>query len=142
MYTITRKNRIREQLQLCHADGSVALTVDVDLNVDEIQARAVQAYKEIGKVQEQIRRAPGSTEAMEAYGNAAIALFNVIFGEEGTRKILAFYEDHYTEMLLDVFPFINSEIFPKIAEASAARRAQLMETARAVKHAKRGGFFK
>lgn len=131
MYTITRKNRIKEQLQLCHADGSVALTIDVDLNVDEISARVNKAYEVLGMAQNTLQKSPNSPEAMEAYGKAVIAVFNVIFGESDTAALLKFYEGNFTEMLLDVFPFINGEIMPKIREASADRKAQLLAASKA-----------
>lgn len=133
MYTITRKNRIKEQLQLCHADGSVALTIDVDLNVDEISARVNKAYEVLGMAQNTLQKSPNSPEAMEAYGKAVIAVFNVVFGESDTAALLKFYEGNFTEMLLDVFPFINGEIMPKIREASADRKAQLLAATKAAK---------
>ena len=139
MYQITRKNRIKEQLQLCHADGTVALDVDVDLNVDEISARVNKAYEVLGAAQIALEKDTESAEAMEAYGRAVVAVFNVIFGEENAEKMIAFYENNFTEMLLDVFPFINNEIMPKIREASAARKTQLKEAAKAVKYGKRWG---
>ena len=126
MYTITRKNRIKEQLQLCHADGTVALVVDVDLNVDEIAARVNKAYETLGMAQNALQKAPNSPQALEAYGNAVMSIFSVLFGDEDAAKLLEFYEGNYTEMLLDVFPFINNEILPKIREASADRKAQLL----------------
>ena len=65
-------------------------------------------------------------------------MFNVIFGEEDAANILLFYEGNYTEMLLDVFPFVDGEIIPKIREASEARKAQLLAAAKATR--KRGGY--
>jgi hypothetical protein len=130
MYTITRKNRIKEELQLCHADGSVACVLEVDLNVDEIANRVNKAYEMLGMAQNELQNAPNDPKTMEAYGKAVCAVFDVIFGEDGTQKIMEFYENHYTEMLLDVFPFINDEIMPKIKEASEQRRKQLVEAAR------------
>ena len=130
MYQVTRKNRIKEQLQLCHADGTVALTAEVDLNVDVIASRVSKAYETLGMAQNALAEDPRNPATMEAYGNAVIAVFNVIFGEEQTAAIVAFYENNYTEMLLDLFPFINNEIMPKIAEASEARKAQLLEAAK------------
>ena len=130
MYQVTRKNRIKEQLQLCHADGTVALTAEVDLNVDVIAARVSKAYETLGMAQNALSDDPRNPATMEAYGNAVIAVFNVIFGEEQTAAIVEFYENNYTEMLLDLFPFINNEIMPKIAEASEARKAQLLEAAK------------
>lgn len=145
MYQVTRKNRIKEQLQLCHADGTVALTADVDLNVDMIANRVSKAYETLGMAQLALQEAPNDGAAMEAYGNAVISVFNVIFGEENTLKIVEFYENNWTEMLLDLFPFINNEIMPKIREASADRKAQLLEAAKEVKkgnRAQRRGMFK
>ena len=130
MYTIMRKNRIKEELQLCHADGSVACVLEVDLNVDEIANRVNKAYEMLGMAQNELQNASNDPKTMEAYGKAVRAVFDVIFGEGGTQKIMEFYENHYTEMLLDVFPFINDEIMPKIKEASEQRRKQLVEAAR------------
>ena len=137
MYQITRKNRIKEELQLCHADGTVALSVDVDLNVDAIAARVNKAYEMLGMAQNALQKAPNSPEALDAYGTAAIAVCNVIFGEDDAGTIVAFYENNWTEMLLGIFPFINNEIMPKIQAASADRKAQLLEAARLSKQGNR-----
>ena len=132
MYKITRKNRIKEQLQLCNADGSVACELEVDINVDEITNRVAKAYDTLGMAQLELQKDPGDPKFMEAYGNAVIALLDIIFGESGCEMLLAFYENNYTEMLLDIFPFVNGEIMPKIREASAARRQQLIDAALSV----------
>ena len=136
-YTVTRKNRIKEQLQLCHADGTVALVADVDLNVDIIANRVSKAYEALAMAQNTLQESPRDSRAMEAYGNAVIAVFDIIFGEENTEKIVAFYENNWSEMLLDLFPFINNEIMPKIREASEERKAQLLEATREVKKGNR-----
>ena len=137
-YVITRKNRIKEELQLCHADGTLALSVMVDLNIDEIGARVSKAYETLGMAQNTLEKSPNSEAAQKAYGEAVIAVFNVIFGEEDAANILLFYEGNYTEMLLDVFPFIDGEIIPKIRDASEARKQQLLDAAK--KTRKRGGY--
>ena len=130
MYSVTRKNRIEEELQLCHANGDVALTVSVDLNLDEMGGRLNKSLQTFAAAQEALKKGQTGPEATEAYGEAVIALFDVIFGEEDSRRIVAFYENNYTEMLLDLFPFINDEIMPKVREASAAREKQLLEAAK------------
>ena len=73
MYQVTRKNRIKEQLQLCHADGTVALTAEVDLNVDVIASRVSKAYETLGMAQNALAEDPRNPATMEAYGNAVIA---------------------------------------------------------------------
>lgn len=130
MYQVTRKNRIKESVQLCHADGTVAETIEVDLNVDEIGNRANKAFEMLGMAQLELQKNSDSAALQEAYGNAVLAVFNVIFGKDGTSKLIAFYEGNYTEMLLDMFPFINNEVMPKIRLATAARKDQLIEAAR------------
>lgn len=129
MYQITRRNRIKETLQLCNADGTVAEELQVDLNVDVISARMNKAYELIGIAQTELEKET-TPALLEAYGNAVIAVFDVVFGPEGRQKIVNFYEGNYTEMLLDLFPFINDEIMPQVRKASEERKAQLIEAAR------------
>lgn len=137
MYQVTRKNRIKEELQLCHSDGTVAETIKVDLNVDEVANRVNKAYEMLAMAQNELKKNINSEQLLEAYGNAVISVFNVIFGADGASRIIAFYEGKYIEMLLDLFPFINNEIMPKIQEATAARREQLIEAARLAKKGNR-----
>ena len=139
-YQITRKNRIKEELQLCHADGSIAEQIIVDLNVDEITARVQKAYEALGIAQDALQKQPDSPQLMEAYGNAIVAVFRVIFGDDGTERILAFYESNYTEMLLDIFPFLNEVIMPQIRAASEARKQQLVDAARLAKKGNKRGW--
>lgn len=137
MYQVTRKNRIKETLQLCHADGSVAHEILVDLNVDQIAGRVNKAYEALSAAQETLASQPKSEQALEAYGNAIFAVFDVIFGEENRKTIVDFYEGNYSEMLLDLFPFINNEILPKIWAANADRREQLIQAAKLAKQSNR-----
>ena len=121
-----------------YADGSVAETVYVDINVDEITARTAKAYEVLNMAQNALSKEPENEALMDAFGAAVVAVFRVIFGDDGAEKILTFYERHYSEMLLDIFPFINNVIMPKINEASAARREQLINAARIAKRAGKG----
>ena len=127
MFQVTRKNRIKETVQLCNADGTVAQEINVDLNVDTIAARMNKAYEMLGMAQNQLQADNNPVNA-ETFGRAVIAVFEVVFGDD-CKKILDFYENSYTEMLLDLFPFINDEIMPKIREASEQRKNQLKELA-------------
>ena len=125
MYQIQRKNRIKEQLQLCHANGDIACTLDVDINVDRMTAQISKAYDQLGKAQNELMKDRTSEKLIEEYGKAVVLVLTAIFGEDGCKKILDFYEDNYTECLLDILPFVSGEIMPKIREASQARKEQL-----------------
>ena len=50
-------------------------------------------------------------------------LYTSIFGDSGTQKILAFYDNAYFEMSLQVFPFIVDVVKPRI-EASLQQMQQ------------------
>lgn len=133
MYQVTRKSKIEEQLQLCRADGTPALEVTVEINVDTLGNKINKAYEIVGRVQNDLKKDPHSEKLLEEYGNAVIALFEAIFGESNAEAILNFYEGNETEMLLDIFPFINDVILPKVREASEARKAQLRAAANLAK---------
>lgn len=136
-YQVQRKSRIKETLELLDETGAVVETLDVDLNVDQIAGRVNKAYEVLGAAQTALQKNARSDEALEAYGKAVLAVFDVIFGVDGTKKLIAFYENNFNEMLLDVFPFINDEIMPKIKAASADRREQMLAAVKASKKARR-----
>ena len=129
MYQVKRQNHIKETLQLCEADGTVAEEILVDLNVDIISSRVNKAYEMLGMAQNDLQANMDSPELITAYGNAVIAIFDVIFGVENREKIFRFYDGNYTEMLLDLFPFINDVVMPKIKEVSEARMQQILAAA-------------
>lgn len=136
-YQVQRKSRIKETLELLDETGAVVESLDVDLNVDQIAGRVNKAYEVLGAAQTALQKNARSDEALEAYGKAVLAVFDVIFGEDGTKKLISFYDGNFNEMLLDVFPFINDEIMPKIRAASAARREQMLAAVKASKKARR-----
>ena len=136
-YQVQRKSRIKETLELLDETGAVVESLDVDLNVDQIAGRVNKAYEVLGAAQTALQKNARSDEALEAYGKAVLAVFDVIFGEDGTKKLISFYDGNFNEMLLDVFPFINDEIMPKIRAASADRREQMLAADKASKKARR-----
>lgn len=127
-YQIKRKNRVVEKLELCNADGSVALAVDVDINVDDMGGRIAAAQDVLAMAKELVQKEPKSEKAQEAFGTAVMALFAVIFGQENTISILEFYDGRYIEMLADVFPFIKDVIMPEVISVSAERKQQILDT--------------
>ncbi len=132
-YQITRKAKITETLELYRADGSLAETINVDLDIDLMGGRVNKARENMAIAQLELEK---DNRNVEAFGRAVLSLFNVIFGEDGTRRIVDFYDGKEGEMLLDLFPFINNVIMPQVEAASAARKQQLLDAAKASKRAK------
>lgn len=132
-YQIIRKSRITEELELCRADGTVAERLTVDIDIDSIGARVYKAYENMAIAQLDLQK---DKRNIEAFGRAVLNLFVVIFGEDGANRIAAFYENKEGEMLLDLIPFINNVVMPQVSAASAHRKQQLLEAAKASKQAK------
>lgn len=54
-----------------------------------------------------------------------MGVLQIIFGEENTQKILAFYENNYSEMFMQIYPFISEAIIPKISEVGKRKAEEL-----------------
>lgn len=130
-YQVTRSKRITETLELTDEKGNVVESIDVNLDADAVctafrkkQTEVIDAERRL----KETRKNGVETDlecAYEAYGNAVIAIFELIFGEDGTKKLLEFFEDNYIEMGIQVVPFINAVIVPKINETLRNRKAQI-----------------
>jgi hypothetical protein len=130
-YQVTRSKRITETLELTDEKGNVVESINVNLDADAVctafrkkQTEVIDAERRL----KEIRKNGGETDlecAYEAYGNAVIAIFELIFGEDGTKRLLDFFEDNYIEMGIQVVPFINAVIVPKINETLRNRKAQI-----------------
>lgn len=130
-YKITRTQKITETLELSDKNGNVIDSIDIDIDADAVctafrkkQTEVIDAERRL----KEIRKNGVETDlecAYEAYGNAVIAIFELIFGEDCTKKLLEFFEDNYIEMGIQVVPFINAVIVPKINETLRNRKAQI-----------------
>ena len=127
MQKIKRMNRIREELQLCHADGTVALTVNVDINTDDMAAQIRQAYEQFEAVKALLNAEGAGKEQEQAAGEALLGLFRLVFGQQNLQRMLEFYEGRESELLLDVLPFVRDEILMKVYTAVNARKAQIVK---------------
>lgn len=124
MFELKRSEKIVEQIKLGDE------IIEVNLNAGAIQARFTKGYNELLRAQNALNGATSDTldavsDKLEQYGNAVVGVLQVIFGEENTQKILAFYENNYSEMFTQIYPFIVEVIIPKISEASKRKTEEL-----------------
>lgn len=160
-FQASRAKRIVEDLELTSQDGTVLQTLHVEIDVDAIaqtfnaQYNAViRAEYEVKKLQangmdttafesgEPVHMTEAQAEqagaALQAYGDAAIALFGLIFGEENTQALIRFYENRYFEMVTEVYPFITGVIVPSVQAAVAEKREKLAKQYKASQAVKFG----
>jgi hypothetical protein len=117
MYQITR-NHIVEELEI--SDNGKKLQLKVDISADAILTAYNKAQYKLAEASIMANKAKDdkdTTKAEEAMGNAVLGLFEVVFGESQTQKIVKFYDNRYLEMLGDIAPFISDVITPKVQEA-------------------------
>lgn len=124
MFELKRSEKIVEQIKVGDE------IIDVNLDAGAIQARFTKGYNELLRAQAALNGITGdnldaTSERLEQYGNAVVGVLQVVFGEEHTQKILAFYEGNYTEMFTEIYPFIAEVIIPKISEASKRKADEL-----------------
>ena len=113
-----KRNHIVEQLEI--EDNGRTVTLDVDLNVDDIIGKYNQTQYSIARANQAAHEAQNGDDmakAEEMMGEAVISLFKVVFGEAQTEQILTIYQNRYLEMLADISPFIAEVIQPRIQEA-------------------------
>lgn len=117
MYRVERSRKNIVQLGL----GDEILDIKVGGLVQlrkyiEGQQRLVDIQKKLEAMKD--REVP--LEIVSLLGETIVYLFTILFGEENTKKIVAFFEDEYDEMFSAILPFINKEIIPKMREIAQA----------------------
>ncbi len=122
-YQIKRQARITEDLELLGKDGEVLHTLPVDVNIDSIMREYRACEVEIAKAEQAVKWK--EENAVEQLGSAIIHMYTVIFGETQTDIILAFFEKDYSEMMVQIMPFINDVITPTIVKYAKQRKLEL-----------------
>lgn len=125
-YQVSRSQKISEVLELVRPDGTVAESLAVEIDIEKIARQYRQKELEILKAQQLVQK--GSTEeSLDVLGQAVKSLFGLVFGEGNTQKLLDFYEHNYTEMALEISPFIADVIAPAIQKSVEEKKQQVEE---------------
>lgn len=117
MFIAKRKKKVFETFALADEDGNIVHTYDVSCDPEEHLIEYNRAINKIIKAEQLIKEEP-NPQNYEIYGAAVIDMMGIFFGEEASKEILAFFEDRYTEMITEVFPFITDVLMPKMREIS------------------------
>ena len=137
MYKLSREKKIIEQIEL---DGGEV--IDINIDVENISNDFNQAYNKVIAAEKKMAELKVKTDNKEVidlnierdYGEAVIALFSVVFGEENTSKILNYYENRYIEMSSEVFPFIINVVVPRMKTYMEEKRKKLEDNYLATKN--------
>lgn len=117
MYTITKSdNTIKTEL--CVKSGEIEKIYKVNLHVEDVISKYNNLRRLLGEADRQ-RKEKQTEESYKQLGEVIVELIRIIFGDEQASDMIDFYENRVIELLLDVVPFINNEIQPKMDEVSS-----------------------
>lgn len=128
MHELKRSHKIKEELKI--GDEIITINLDADSITREFRKRQIEivhAEKAVRQLQKDGIDKLKIDDALGIYGEAIISLFNLIFGDENTIKIIDFYEDNYIEMSQEVIPYINNVIYPQIQNVAQKQKEQLQK---------------
>lgn len=122
MYTLKQPNEIIDQIKLEKNNGeSDTLDIKLKINID-----VIRKFRELQiKLVELQKDTEHDPSYYEAIGKTVYEVFTLLFGEENTEKLFAFYSDDFTQMIADLTPYIQNVIFPRFESETKARKNAL-----------------
>lgn len=120
MYTIKQRSKaIHKQLTIIPNDGREQVIFNVDLIPEQVAGKFGELC---WSIQQETEKKQVNAAAL---GEAIVGLLSIVFGAEQTKTIMNIYQNNYTDLLLDITPFLMEEIKPAIIEASKNKREEL-----------------
>lgn len=122
-YQAKKHKRFQEEFELVDEYGRVAHTLHVELDADSMVININRKYADLTKAlyeTTEMKRKAESVEELsrciEILGRAVTDLLEAVFGSDGTKVIIDFYEGRYMEMSQEVLPFISQVVIPRMIE--------------------------
>lgn len=137
MYKVQRKQTIEDELVIENSKGEEALRLPVKLYVDDVLGQYNRLRRMLGEAQYNAEQNPTDDKTLTALGMTVMALFSLIFGEEGAHKLEKYYENRWTEMLQDVAPFVSECINPQMDTAMRQRADRFRSMSKPMKKGKK-----
>ena len=114
-------------------DGDKRLTVSVSIHFERSAPLIRKAQTALIEAERAIQQDKKNPNNLEAYGNAVIALFAAVFGEQEAGRILQFYEGQYTDMLTDILPYILHIVLPAMQLDQRQKVEQMTQARKQIK---------
>lgn len=122
MYTLVQNENFLDDIQLEKADGTTeTLHVSLLVTPDTIK-KYRQMQIRLMELEKKRKASPGDDETVAQIGQAVVDVFDLLFGAENVRKLLEFYRQDFTQMMAEMFPYIQNVILPKFQQAAKLRK--------------------
>ena len=130
-FKIYKPQQIIEQLELCDTDGTVAATLDINIEADTIAQQFGINWNKFIELKTAVSTmadtADDYNKVQEMYGLAILSLFVLLFGKDNTDKLCEFYDNRYSTMIAEIMPFIEQIVVPAIIKANANKVNQIKQ---------------
>ena len=114
-------------------DEGKTLSITINIRFEQSAPMIRKAQISLIEAEKRIKENPKDVQNLEFYGNAIIALFSAIFGEEQTKQILAFYKNAYTDMLTDILPYILQVVIPSMQQYQKNKIDRMQQARKEIK---------
>lgn len=122
MFTVIQPQQYIDDIKLQRADGTSEI-LHIALNLTpQVLGRYRQLQVKLLNVQKQSSDDPSKVEEI---GKIVIELFQLLFGEQNTQKLLEFYDDDFVSMCSEMFGYIQDSILPQINKAAKDKKAAM-----------------
>ena len=128
-YQVKRQQIITEDIELSGKDGTVEKVLHIEFNPEKLARKFNAARNNIIRAQLELKKGNAlADKKLEAFGTAVIEMFKVVFGEENTSELTAFFEGNYVEMLEVMMPFITDVAAPAVQASVDGHKIHLANT--------------
>ena len=122
MFTVIQPQQYIDDIKLQRADGTSEI-LHIALNLTpQVLGRYRQLQVKLLNVQKQSSDDPSKAEEI---GKIVIELFQLLFGEQNTQKLLEFYDDDFVSMCSEMFGYIQDSILPQINKVAKDKKAAM-----------------
>lgn len=122
MFVIKRKENLIETVKF--ENNGKELIIDVKVNLLNTLNNYEKASRAIQLTIVDIQK--GKLADAKKIGDVIIEMLTIVFGND-TQKIIDFYDGDYTELLLDVWPFIISVVTPAYQKVKKQRQKEIKQ---------------
>lgn len=126
-YQARRKALYTEAFELAEEDGTVIHTLQVSLDPDSMAANLSRKHLALTRALQAVNASDvegNPAEALETAGNAVRDIVEAVFGEDGAKTILDFYDGRYIEIAREVLPFVTDCVIPAVRQMAQENKAE------------------
>lgn len=125
MYQIKQSKPFHDQLSIETKTGETKV-FDVTINITPQLAKDYRAIQikllELNKKHNENKE---DFSVITGIGECVVDTMKLLLGEENTKELVEIYDEDYTSMLYDVFPYINEVIVPEIQKIAKEKKQQV-----------------